>query len=156
MPNIKAPKRPEVTQSGESTNIMFDPNSFSDESKKNGTSAWGLYQIFIGGWQAKLFKEKLPNEKEYRHSLAEENEALSLVAKNVQDDIERGTLKAEGLDSGIVILLALHKANLLEPYILINMADKGIAQDYAAYREKNRDKIRQYLDEFIVPKTPNK
>jgi hypothetical protein len=36
------------------------------------------------------------------------------------------------------------------------MADQGIAQDYVAYRKNNRDKLPQYLDEFVVPKTQSK
>jgi hypothetical protein len=41
---------------------------------------------------------------------------------------------------------------LVEAYILISAADQGIAEDYAAYREQHRDKLRQYLDEIVVPK----
>jgi hypothetical protein len=37
---------------------------------------------------------------------------------------------------------------------LLNRADSGIAQDYPAYRAANRENVRRYLDEFVVPKTP--
>jgi hypothetical protein len=48
-------------------------------------------------------------------------------------------------------LLKLQEAGFLEAYILLALADQGIAQDYLPYREKNRDKIRRYLSEFVVP-----
>jgi tetratricopeptide (TPR) repeat protein len=152
MPEIKAPKRPVNTENSGKIQIMIDPNTMNDQAKQNGTSAWMIYSLIIGGWQAKTFKEKFPNEKDYRHSLLEESEALSLVAATVNGDIAKGNLKPEALDSGISTLLKLHKAGLVEPYILFNMVDKGIAQDYAAYRGKHRDKLRQFLDEFVIPK----
>jgi hypothetical protein len=40
---------------------------------------------------------------------------------------------------------------MIEPYVLLNAADEGIAQDYPGYREKNREKLEQYLSEFVVP-----
>jgi tetratricopeptide (TPR) repeat protein len=154
MPDIKAPKRPANADNSGKVQIMIDPNTLSDQAKQNGTSAWMMYSLIIGGWQAKNFKEKFPNEKEYRHSLLEESDALSIVAATVNDDIAKGNLKPEALDPGIAMLLKLHKVGLVEPYILFNMVDKGIAQDYVAYRGKYRDKLRQFLDEFVIPKSP--
>jgi hypothetical protein len=43
---------------------------------------------------------------------------------------------------------------MIEPYVLLNAADEGIAQDYAGYREKNRDRLVRYLSEFVVPPAP--
>ena len=37
--------------------------------------------------------------------------------------------------------------------MLLNRADAGIARDYSAYRAANRDKLRGYLNDFVVPKT---
>jgi len=60
--------------------------------------------------------------------------------------------KVKKLDPNLAVLLKLKESGLVEPYILISAADQGIAQDYAAYREQHRDKLRQYLDEIVVPK----
>ena len=54
-------------------------------------------------------------------------------------------------DPDVSTLLKLHQAGMIEPYVLLNAADEGIAQDYAAYRERNRTKLEQYISEFIVP-----
>jgi len=45
---------------------------------------------------------------------------------------------------------------MIEPYVLLNAADQGIAQDYAGYREKNREKLEQYLSEWVAPPAPGK
>ena len=45
---------------------------------------------------------------------------------------------------------------MIEPYVLLNAADEGFAQDFFAYHKKNRSKLEQYLIEFIVPPAPAK
>jgi tetratricopeptide (TPR) repeat protein len=152
-PDIKAPKGPQTTAKADgSANITLNADVFAAVNKNDGTGAWGIYQIIAGAWQAKVFKEKYPDEKQYRHSLAEESAALGAAADSVKKDLEKGKLKTENLDSGIAALLKLSKAEMLQPFILLSRPDAGIAQDYEAYREKNRDKLRQYLRDFVVPK----
>jgi len=45
----------------------------------------------------------------------------------------------------------LHRADLIEPYVLFSLGDAGIARDYAAYRTRSRNKLEEYLDKFVVP-----
>jgi len=40
---------------------------------------------------------------------------------------------------------------MIEPYVLLNGADQEITLDYGEYRAKNREKLVQYLNEFVVP-----
>jgi hypothetical protein len=47
-------------------------------------------------------------------------------------------------------LIELYDKGLLEPYILLAIPDAGIAKDHVAYLEKNRDKLRQYVMEYVV------
>jgi tetratricopeptide (TPR) repeat protein len=154
LPNIKAPKRPETStnQDGQAT-IVLNAEILKNADAQDGTGAWAMYQIAAGSWQTKLFKEKFPAEKQYRHTLVEENELLTLVSQTVEKDIEKGTLKTEKLDPGIALLLKLHKADMLEPYILLVRSDKDLSQDYPAYRTANRDKLRQFLDNYVAGKT---
>jgi hypothetical protein len=63
--------------------------------------------------------------------------------------------KAKNIDPALLALIQLDHAGLLEPFVLFNRADAGIAQDYAAYRSAHRDLLRRYLDEYVVPKTPS-
>lgn len=39
-------------------------------------------------------------------------------------------------DPNLVLLLKLYQTKMIEPYVLLNAADEGIAQDYSAHCEK--------------------
>src|SRR5262249_21670181 len=110
--------------------------------KKDGTEAWTIYSMTRAGWMtAKKFTEEFPNESKYRHSLREESSALRLTAESVLSQLKEGKLKEEAMDVSIANLLKLHRAGLIEAYVLLAMADEGIARDYAEYRRNNRDKL---------------
>jgi hypothetical protein len=49
-------------------------------------------------------------------------------------------------------MVKIQDAGFMEPFVLLNRADNDIAQDYPAYRAANRDKVRTYLDAFVIPK----
>jgi hypothetical protein len=59
-------------------------------------------------------------------------------------------------DHSLLLLLRLHQAGLLESYVLFRLGDEGIAKDYSAYRAKNRAKLEEYMDKFVVPPAPTK
>jgi hypothetical protein len=40
---------------------------------------------------------------------------------------------------------------LIESYVLLSRADRGIADDYPGYRAQHREKLREYLNKFVVP-----
>lgn len=132
-------------------NITLDADSLK---KKDGSNAWMMYGISRAAWHGEMFKKEFPNEKEYRHTLREEVDSLKMVADMVAEDLKNKKIKPKNLDPGLAILVKLNEAGLLEAYVLLSRPDQGIAQDYAAYRKDHRDKLRQYLDEFVVPKTP--
>jgi tetratricopeptide (TPR) repeat protein len=119
--------------------------------KKDGTEAWMIYSITRAAWMTeKQFAQAFPGEKEYRHSLREEAEALRLTAEDVASQVKEGKLKEVSLDASIANLLKLYKAGLIEPYVLLAIPDAGIARDYAEYRKINRDKLRRYLNEYVI------
>jgi hypothetical protein len=37
--------------------------------------------------------------------------------------------------------------------VLFSLGDAEIARDYEAYRAKNRKRLEEYMDEFVVPGT---
>lgn len=47
-------------------------------------------------------------------------------------------------------LVALGQAGMLEPYVLINAADQGIAADYPAYRASHRQQLHACVERFLV------
>lgn len=115
---------------------------------------WFVYGGTRALWSKEKFKETFPQEASYRHSLAEEAEALTAAAKMAG---EQAALHPDGdvaKDPDLQLLRKLYVANMIEPYVLLNAADKGIAQDYPAYREKNREKLEEYLATFVAPPPP--
>jgi tetratricopeptide (TPR) repeat protein len=128
-------------------NITIDPSWPEDVS-----GAWMMYSIAKASWQGDEFKKHFPQETQYRHSLAEEADCLNLAATVWAESGEkREKTSSAPKDPNLILLLKLYQAKMLEPYVLLNAADEGIAQDYPGYREKNREKLEQYLSEFVVP-----
>jgi hypothetical protein len=119
-------------------------------NKDDGSEAWMIYGITRSAWIVKRFAETFPDEKEYRHSLAEEVEALRRVVDRVSTDMNEGRLKRDRLDVSIANLISLHETGLLEPFILFAKPDEGIVEDYERYREEHRDKLRQYLVDRVI------
>ena len=79
-----------------------------------------------------------------------------MLATPPQPHVQKSKKKAKNIDPSLLALIQLDHAGFLEPFVLFNRADNGIAKDYAAYRTAHRDVLRKYLDEFVVPKTPAK
>jgi len=117
------------------------------------SAVWQAYHAARANWQTgEAFKKRFPEEKEYRHSLPEESEALTASAKVLEKLMEDKKIAALLTnDAGLTLLLKLYHAGLIEPYVLFSLGDAGIARDYAAYRAKNREKLAEYMDRFVVP-----
>ena len=116
------------------------------------SGAWEVYSTIRARWQQGEFAKHFPQEKSYRHSLAEETEALKGAASKLADlraNREKATLVAQ--DAAATELLKLYDAGLIEPYVLFSLGDDGIAEDYSSYRQNNRTKLETYMDQFVVP-----
>jgi tetratricopeptide (TPR) repeat protein len=140
-----------VSQTGEKNiTITMDPKEPEETS-----SIWLMYGLTKVKWRSDEFKKQFPAEKQYRHSLAEEADALAAAAtvwtEVNESDKKKKKASPAPKDPNLILLLKLYQAKMIEPYVLLNAADEGIAQDYDGYRQKNRDKLEQYLSEFVVP-----
>lgn len=115
---------------------------------------WEIYHSIKKQWrEGEKFKQHFPQESGYRHSLAEEFEALSAVARTAENlEQDKRTSAVVEHDEGLRLLLKLHHAGLLEPYILFSLGDSGIARDYSHYRAAHRDKLEEYMDQFVAPR----
>jgi len=112
---------------------------------------WAAYSKTRTEWvSGAKFAEAFPQENRYRHSLAEEAEALRMVGEAAATQIKQGTLTAAQLDASVGNLVRLIDAGLLESYVLLARADEGIARDYPAYRQSYRDKLKQYLSDYVL------
>ena len=129
------------------TNITLDMNSID---KNDGAAMWMFYHTTRSQWIKEKFAKEFPDEKDYRHSLREEVEALRVVATIISESVKNGKMKEKDLDLSIANLLKVHNAGLLEAYVLLAKPDAGIARDYVEYRKNNRDKLRRYLNEYVT------
>jgi tetratricopeptide (TPR) repeat protein len=116
--------------------------------KQGGDAVWAPYASTRAVWRGKRFAETFPGERAYRHSLAEEAAALRAVAEAASKVTWSGEQPA--LSPSLSNLLKLSREGLLEAYVLFALADEGIAQDYASYRQASRDKLRRYLTEYVA------
>ena len=114
---------------------------------------WRTYHAVRADWQqGGEFQKHFPAEKEYRHSLPEESEALTAAARvlmQIQPDGKVTELVTS--DQSISVLMRLCQAGLIEPYVLFSLGDAGIAEDYDSYRAKSRPRLEEYMDKFVVP-----
>lgn len=81
-----------------------------------------------------------------RHSLQEECAGLRLFVA-AADEVPDPKVIAK-LGPTIRTVKAIDQAGLLEAYVLLDRADKEIAQDYAMYRRLHRDRLERYIHEI--------
>ena len=135
------------------TNITFDEKGDAkinlDASallggKDDGSFAWISYGATRSTWHKETFAKKFPGQR-YRHTLAEEAEALRSVLSVATAD-----KKTKTLSPSLAKLKKLSEEGLLEAYILLARADEGISQDHPAYLKDNRDKLRRYMLQYVL------
>lgn len=149
--NVKLKDRSAVTvKDDKNVNITLD-NSLG---KNPDADAWMSYALDRAAWQTEESKKESPNVPRDRHTLQEEAHALKFMIAVLKEE-KNYDKKRSKLDPSLQAFIKIEEAGFLEPFVLLNRADNGIAQDYPAYRAANRDKIRRYLDEVMVPKTPS-
>lgn len=140
-PAIDIPTSVTFNEKGEAK-INLDTSAITNDD--DGSFAWLSYGATRTKWHNEIFAQKFPGEK-YRHSLAEEAEALRGVIRLATAD-----KRTKALSASLFKLKKLNDEGLLEAYILLAKADTGIAQDHPAYLKENRDKLRRYVLEYVV------
>jgi tetratricopeptide (TPR) repeat protein len=138
---------------------LVPANLSSTTSKPDGPQArpdfgpaWQAYDSVRANWQhGGAFHEHYPQETQYRHSLGEEFDALTAAAQAEEKLRKRAKAPAAPEDASMTLLLKLQRAGLLEAYVLFSLGDDGVARDFAGYRARNRAKLEEYMDKFVVP-----
>jgi tetratricopeptide (TPR) repeat protein len=111
-------------------------------SNPNYNSEWKGYLAARIDWRKNKFAKTFPAEKEYRHTLQEEVEAVRNALKIAKEE----KLSHPQFE----ILQKLDGEGLLEAYVLMAQADEGIAQDHENYLKANRPKMRQYVLNYVI------
>jgi tetratricopeptide (TPR) repeat protein len=133
------------------TQITLGANDKSDD----GSFAWAAYGLARATWQdgesglSDNFKKAYPNEKIYRHSLAEEYDALKLAVTTLKARMKEKDNPVKKLNPQLATLIKIYDEGLLEAYILLAMKDEGIAMDHPTYLQQNRDKLREYVLKYV-------
>jgi tetratricopeptide (TPR) repeat protein len=140
-PPITLPKQAVPDEKG-NVNVTIDAAKAGDPA----SGAWLVYSTQSMMWRSTEFKKHYPNETVYRHSLAEAAESLRSVIAVVKEQ----KIPEDKLDATLKSLLALDKDGMLECWIVLNGADQGIVQDYAAYRATHRALLCAYIDKYVI------
>jgi len=145
-PPITLPKQAVADEKG-NVNVSVDPSSTGSPA----LGAWLVYSTQPMMWRSTEFKKHYPNETVYRHSLAEEAESLRSVILVVKEQVvKEQKIPEDKLDPTLKSLIALDNDGMLECWILLNGADRGIVQDYAAYRATHRELLHAYMDKYVI------
>ena len=140
-PPITLPKQAVADEKG-NVNVSIDPSKAGDPA----AAAWLVYSTQAMMWRSTEFKKHYPNETVYRHSLAEAAQSLRSVIAMVKEQ----KIPEDKLDATLKSLLALDKDGMLECWIVLNGADQGIMQDYAAYRATHRELLHAYIEKYVI------
>lgn len=140
-PQIDIPVTVTFKDNGDA-NISLDPAALGQD---DGSFAWIGYGLTRTTWRKDKFAKTYPKESAYRHSLAEEADALRSVVTVAASD-----KRTKALTPSLAKLKKLNDEGLLEAYLLLGRADQGIAQDHRAYLATHRGLLRRYVMEYVV------
>lgn len=146
---------PWTTQEGA---LRVDPSLLVESG--DGHASWLIYerrrvalgapvpiQTMFGG---SVDTKGLLTAKGYRHSLAEETDALEAMLADVRAKLANGTVTKDKLEPSLGTLLELDRQGWLECWIMLRGADAGIRYDYPAFRASHRDLLVRYVDSMVV------
>jgi tetratricopeptide (TPR) repeat protein len=142
-PQIDIPTKVTFDEKG-NAQINLDASALLGE-KDDGSFAWISYGVTRSTWRKEKFAKVFPNERVYRHSLAEEADALRSVIV-----LATGDKKTKKLSPSLAKLKQLDDEGFLEAYILLAQPDDGIAADYIVYLKANREKLHRYVAQYVI------
>jgi tetratricopeptide (TPR) repeat protein len=137
-PKVDVPETKIGADGKETTTINVNPLA------EDGSMAWIAYSATRETWKKEKFAKTFPGEKTYRHSMAEEADALRSVVSMAK------TLKPKRLNEQIATIEKLDKDGLLEAFVLMARPTQGIARDHADYLRSNREKLRLYVVNYVI------
>jgi tetratricopeptide (TPR) repeat protein len=144
--DIKVPDEYPIGKTG--TMIVVNPAWLG---KNDGRDAWLMYPRTRRLWK----NEKYFNEFQitsYRHSLAEEVDALSQVVAAFNESLAKGNVKEP--DPALMLLSRFQSEGLLEAFVLLIQHDKEVNAELYRYQTQHRDKLMEFADKYIIPPLP--
>jgi tetratricopeptide (TPR) repeat protein len=143
---VRLQDKAKIVATDQGPKVAVDPSLHTEDAL---FKPWMAYCGRRLEWQKSKFKQQFSTDAPYRRTLNEEADALHLMVMALsQPDVDVSA------DPSLAALVKIDQAGFLEPFALLNRADKDIAQDYVPYRTAHRETIYRYFNEFIVPKLP--
>jgi len=139
-PKVDVPKTTTGEDGKQDTTINVNP--LADD----GSMAWIAYTATREVWKKEKFAKTFPNEKTYRHTVAEETDALRSVVSMAK------TLKAKTQNPQIALIEKMDKDGVLEAFILMAIPDRDRAADHPAFLKTSRNKLRKYVLDYVIEK----
>jgi len=135
-PKLAIPETGTGVDGKTTTNITVSPDD-------DGSIAWLSYTATREEWQKEKFAKTYPKQA-YRHTLAEDADALRSVVKMAKG------LKTKTLNPQLALLSQMDADGVLESYILLAQADRDIAGEHRRYLIANRPKLRLYVSKYVI------
>ena len=145
-PRIDIPAQPQSASTEPATKDVQINVNLDEGADPQSVGIWLVYSAQRALWRTEEFAKRFPDEKRYRHSLAEEIEAFELMLATLDETKQPADLASESLRN----VAALKQDQMLAAYVLISTPDEGIAQDYEEYREAHRDVLHAYIEKYVV------
>ncbi len=106
------------------------------------TAPRAAYLATRAAWKKEKFAKAFPAENSYRHSLKEEADAIRSALQTAADDKDADLKQLRKMDAD----------GVLEAFILMALADDGIARDHRRYWNDNRPAMRKYVLTYVISK----
>ena len=145
-PPIHLPQAPAANTKGSKPGITLNLSSETLKASPDVAAAALIYSVSRATWRTETFAKNYPAEKTYRHTLAEEVDAITLMVSV----LEEAKNPVTDNETHLTDLIPMSKEGLVPAYVLINGADEGIAKDYPTYRNEHRELLHAYVRKYVV------
>ena len=130
---------PEVSFNGKGDAITRSAYDANDPASK----PWLAYLATRELWKKEKFAKTFPKEH-YRHSLQEEAEALRAAIASATE--------LKSTSPQMLLLRKMDADGVLEAFIIMAIADDGIAADHPEFLKDHRPELRKYVASYVISK----
>ncbi len=141
-PPIKLPAQATPGKNG-NINITIQDTGKKDDPEMSINLVYAMNSAL---WQGEKFKKTFPNEKTYRHSLAEELDGIHTMLSVAKEQ----KIPSNKLSTSTKLLLELDSKGMLGCWVLLDNPDQGVAQDYVGFLNDHRDLMAKYMVEYDI------
>ncbi|MEJ7847630.1 MAG: tetratricopeptide repeat protein [Pyrinomonadaceae bacterium] len=117
---------------------------FAINAEDSAARPWLAYLATRETWKKEKFAKSFTKESAYRRSLQEETEALRAGVAAATDQ--------KSNNNQFKLMAKMDSEGVLEAFILLAKPSDGIAEDHSEFLKNNRQKLRQYVMNYVIHK----